>query len=361
MYKYFAWKEHGAWRGQKLLSYAQINSLKETLGYDVEMFSTMQNYNKDGQVIDCPIFMDFDGKKAFEDVSYANYILQSNFNLSPWAFFSGKKGYHLVLPYKVVSPFCHYIVRHFVLGISDSLKSLDTKVYRFRSMFRLNNTRHSSGLFKIPISADELFHMKHEDIKDLAQSPRLDYKLHEIDLIKLEESSVFEEAMTRAHNEGVPEFNGVDASKYDSKIEEEITPCVRKLLASSPLPGDRNMTAFILARFLKRYGLDLNSALSIMYQNPNFREHSKEVERVFISTFNSKRTAYVGCKAGLGHELMRQNCNWMCHFNREERGNGMPTTSEEEARERDSLVLQGKPFAKTSTSKENRTCLHSAQ
>jgi hypothetical protein len=51
-------------------------------------------------------------------------------------------------------------------------KTMDSAVYNRTRLWRLTNSRHASGYYKIPLSYDELREMKIEKIKNMALNPR---------------------------------------------------------------------------------------------------------------------------------------------------------------------------------------------
>jgi len=104
------------------------------------------------------------------------------FDLDPdsvFIFFSGNKGFHVVLPFQVISeenPFrvdYHKIYRQFVEQLTDGYTYADTSIYNPMRVMRISNTKHSkSGLYKIPIDFNELKLVKPEGIRKLAEKQR---------------------------------------------------------------------------------------------------------------------------------------------------------------------------------------------
>ena len=94
-------------------------------------------------------------------------------------FFSGRKGFHVLVPTELLGPLVPSpelagLLKDLALEIADQAGvEVDTGVYDRTRLFRLPNTRHSgSGLFKVELGWDELGNMDATTIRDLASSPR---------------------------------------------------------------------------------------------------------------------------------------------------------------------------------------------
>jgi len=98
-------------------------------------------------------------------------------NLSCW--FSGKKGFHVLLPVTGLAGAepghdFHKIVRAFVARIGqESGANPDLAIYDKLRLFRAPNTRHpATGLFKVSIRAEELLRISADGVRAFAASPR---------------------------------------------------------------------------------------------------------------------------------------------------------------------------------------------
>ncbi len=104
--------------------------------------------------------------------------LRDDFDIDPKnlrTYFSGAKGFHIEIPGKLFggftpSPKLHEEFRALAKLISENV---DLAIYDKVRLWRLKNTINSkSGLYKIPLTADELFNRTIEQIKELAKEPR---------------------------------------------------------------------------------------------------------------------------------------------------------------------------------------------
>jgi hypothetical protein len=103
-------------------------------------------------------------------------------------FFSGAKGFHIVVAPEVFrafsSPYTLGLYKKMAQKTREAgVRFLDESVYSRKRPFRLSNTRHRrSGLFKIPLCYEELRDLSMEGILQLAAGPRPDDTLarHEV-------------------------------------------------------------------------------------------------------------------------------------------------------------------------------------
>lgn len=317
--RYLAWKEMGHWQGHKLLTVAQINSVLQHLDWKHEVFATIQQYDEHEEIVSCPIYADFDHKsqsleKTKAEVQAFVFRLMGELNVVPEIYFSGNKGFHVVIPYPIASPHCHYLVRHVVQHFGQDLSSLDKSVYRPRAMFRLPGSPASTpGRFKTRLSRDELFTLSVEEIVALStrRTPRL---VDETDVSKISESLIGEllqEASTK-----LPTFRDV---KAEAALTPVMTPCLRHFLQKGVAEGQRNKALFILAKFFKQSGLDMETAMTILLKKNHIRQWDEsgeaKVGSVLRSVYRSHRETRLGCKKGSDAELMQSYCSPMCPFN----------------------------------------------
>jgi KaiC/GvpD/RAD55 family RecA-like ATPase len=97
--------------------------------------------------------------------------------------FSGNKGFHISIPFAAVcehpKPTGNFYKSYkgMIHDITDGWGFLDTSIYEIRRVIRMTNTKHSgSGLYKIPLSFQELQSLGIDEIKELAKQPRKDFE-----------------------------------------------------------------------------------------------------------------------------------------------------------------------------------------
>lgn len=106
-------------------------------------------------------------------------------------FFSGNKGFHIMLPAylfeeftpaqnlplihkRLVKKLCESVIeKHQKLIVQSGPPVIDDTIYKTTGLIRMNNTVNSkSGLYKIELSCDELFHLDVGEIKKMAHQQR---------------------------------------------------------------------------------------------------------------------------------------------------------------------------------------------
>lgn len=131
-----------------------------------------------------PLYFDFDGELAKEDLLVVIKFLidQKCPKDSVHIFYSGSKGFHLEIPWEALgikSENRLNEVYKYVVGLIDRevhTSTIDIAIYDAVRLWRLPNSINSkSGLFKIPLTLDEL-DLPLEQIKQLAKTPRKDFQ-----------------------------------------------------------------------------------------------------------------------------------------------------------------------------------------
>lgn len=169
-------------------------------------------------------------------------------------YFSGQKGFHLVLhPELFITggfPGSADLPRHiknWVTVLTEGVSNIDYGIYAGNKIVRLPHSKHNAtGLYKIPLSADELINLPIEDIKKLAIEPRLDFK--------------FESNISELY--AIQGFKDLTQKKPETKVE-----ALEKsdgTLFSPAYQGERNNKYFKQAIRLMACGLGFNEALQII-------------------------------------------------------------------------------------------------
>lgn len=193
-------------------------------------------------------------------------------------FFSGFKGFHVIVHTKnrfvpsEVSIICYNIAKEAGVPIGPD-GVFDTSVYNITRIFRLPHTRHQkTGLYKIPITMDELNEMKLEKIKELAVEPR--YESFEIDPVDAEEMRKKYKAIQKEKPQlsSVPgsamHENGDPSEAYaelGGPVDFSMCPpghrrCIYALEQGDIGPGQRHEAIMRLAAFYKAQGFSREHA-----------------------------------------------------------------------------------------------------
>lgn len=254
--------------------------------------------------------------------------------------FSGMKGFSVTVDYKVFNAeSSHYlpliwksIVKEFIAKYK--LKTVDTRIYERRRLWRLLNSRHQkSGLYKIPLTLAELENLTIEKIKALARKPReLSAAKRNIQPIPKAEKLYLE------HKKKIEDWINEHKQKFektDLKITIEDPPCVKKRLEIGAKIGTRNIYAFQVAVYYAHKGLSREEILKICNR---FMAKSEEplseieVERLVDSAIKgveAKRYS-VGCSSEAFADLCdKANCPFFSQQSNLWSGIGDPISYEE--------------------------------
>jgi len=112
---------------------------------------------------------------AYNKCKYCIQLLEVDYSYKvEYLFFSGKKGFHILLPSECFGIFepSENLPQIFKNIMKDIYEECDLSIYDINRLFRLNNTKHSgSNLFKIAITLNE-FNQGMEHILILAKAIR---------------------------------------------------------------------------------------------------------------------------------------------------------------------------------------------
>ena len=315
-FKYFAWRDRrGYMCGQKLVPMQALASMRRTLT-DHEVFASVQTYDEAGLPLYCPLYADLDGnaKQALFDAQYIVYLLGEMTNVVPDIYYSGNRGYHIIVPFKVDGPHCHLVAGHFFKYLANDIPTLDRRVYTERRLLRLPNSVASRpGYFKVQISRDELMGCTPEQITELGRAPRP--VLNECDTSKLNQEFM---DVIAAGNQAIPRWAGQDVVEYATTLGEELTPCMVRMLNREPDKGERNQTVCLIARLFKKSGLTEQEVLENLLSRPHstsFEQEEHGVSNAVRGIYRSRRPAVLGCKMGNDAALMKRFCDPLCWFN----------------------------------------------
>lgn len=275
-----------------------------------EIFETIQTYDLNGRIIHCPLYADFDGPTALDDCRKVITAIQDDYDVNPRVWFSGSKGFHLIVPVEISHEKGHKVAQEFFARFKE-LRSLDQQVYTGRRNWRLDGSvHHKTGLFKIGIGTEELFYLTIEDIREYAKEPLESAPIEYFD--DADHDDLFNDielAIKRVDN------RAHTTSDYESNDSwtNNLTPCIERLLDDPLTEGERNTTATLLARFFNSYDATLDEALDEVLSRPHWREYQKELEKVFKCVFRAP--SRFGCR---NVELLERHCDRWCHFSKME-------------------------------------------
>jgi hypothetical protein len=217
------------------------------------------------------------------------------------AYFSGS-GYHLILSGKLFNfnpgndlPF---IVKQ---TMKKLMPEIDSSIYMRTGIYRLQHTpNQKTGLFKIPLTVEEVMNKDPEEIMELAKTPRLDFKYHNLEANGELENKVITE---------VPDITVFNKISEPNKI----IPCVQSMLNQGAREGSRHITAMRIVSHFKRHGIPSHYAkVCMLHWNNQSMPKNKIIEMV-ENVYN--RNYKYGCQ----DTIMMNHCKTQCiHFNRKD-------------------------------------------
>jgi hypothetical protein len=196
------------------------------------------------------------------------------------AYFSGAKGFHLLVDTRVfgrVAPAAdlHRVFTHLRLAVLRELPDrarllFDLAIGDAVRLLRLPNTRHAaSGLFKVPLTPDELLHLGGREIAALARAPRPLTRITAAGLEPLEEVGPvpalvehFQRARRRLRHARGP--HPYRMGPPPERAEEALCAARLAMWRGDLAPGTRNNAAIRLASAFRVAGFTQAETLDLL-------------------------------------------------------------------------------------------------
>lgn len=255
---------------------------EETLNkYDfTDTYSTIYSYdnkNQDLANVIAPLYIDLDINdlekdydKLRKDVLLLIRKLKTVFHLQDdniQIFFSGSKGYHLIIPYQVfgIQPSRDLNDKYKLIATElksyTITKSIDTRIYDSKRLFREPNTINTkTGLYKVYMTLDQVRNYTYEELIQRASSKQ------DIGEVNIEYNIKSDEAFNRMINELKERQKKTINHKVARQMlqNKELLPCVKYILQNGAQKGGRNNTAMALASALFQRNEDKEYVEEIM-------------------------------------------------------------------------------------------------
>lgn len=306
---------------------------------NTDVYYTIYTYygeDKDKCPILAPLYLDFDDDdveghylEERSDVYRAVQLLSKWFKVPVEQirlYFSGSKGFHVIIPHEVFgwapSVDLNTKLKCVMTQIQKELGTgrIDGRIYDRKRLFRIpNSINGKSGLYKIPLTLDELMKISsYEELKQIASKPKL--AMFPVPVYSKESQEAFEEWI-QAHQEQK------HARRHTGTIKipeggRQLLPCVEAILRDGVGEGSRNNTAVAVASSILQSGKTLEETEDILYEwnernDPPLEGH--ELHAVLMSAyrmFESER--FYGCSTFKDLSLC---LGGDCILNRSERDN----------------------------------------
>ena len=298
--------------------FIESKELKNNLNkYDGDIYSTIYKYDSTDQNTAnyiAPLYLDLDIDdievnflKVKQDLLLVMRRLKTVFNLSDKdieLYFSGSKGFHILVSHSIFGFEPSRDINKQYKKVAIDLKtytvnkSVDTKIYDNKRLFRVPNTiNHKTGLYKVPISYDKIKEMNSfEELRKYASSkkpmmPRI-YKFNP------KARLAFDEMIERIDSEEKAKVNTKLAKEFIQR--KELLPCVQYILNHGAAKGNRNNSTVALANSLFQVGKEYGEVLEIIsYWNATKNEDpldDSEIRTTVQSAYNNAQAnRYYGC------------------------------------------------------------------
>lgn len=298
--------------------FIESKELKNNLNkYDGDIYSTIYKYDSTDQNTAnyiAPLYLDLDIDdievnflKVKQDLLLVMRRLKTVFNLSDKdieLYFSGSKGFHILVSHNIFGFEPSRDINKQYKKVAIDLKtytvnkSVDTKIYDNKRLFRVPNTiNHKTGLYKVPISYDKIKEMNSfEELRKYASSkkpmmPRI-YKFNP------KARLAFDEMIERIDSEEKAKVNTKLAKEFIQR--KELLPCVQYILNHGAAKGNRNNSTVALANSLFQVGKEYGEVLEIIsYWNATKNEDpldDSEIRTTVQSAYNNAQAnRYYGC------------------------------------------------------------------
>jgi hypothetical protein len=304
---------------------------EETLKkYDfTDTYSTVYSYdnkNQDLANIVAPLYIDLDINdlekdydKLRKDVLLLIRKLRTVFHLQEdniQIFFSGSKGYHIIIPYEVfgIEPSKDLNDRYKLIVTElksyTITKSIDTRIYDSKRLFREPNTINTkTGLYKVYMTIDQVRDFSYDDLIDRARTPQA----------TVEPNKEYNPKADEALNAMVNELKERQKKTINHKVarqmlqNKELLPCVKYILQNGAQKGGRNNTAMALASALFQRNEDRAYVEQIMdtWNRTKLDEPlpERELELTVRSAFNNVNDGRrYGCGAFIDMGICVKGC-----------------------------------------------------
>ncbi len=211
-------------------------------------------------------------------------------------YFSGS-GYHIIIPNSVfnfqASEQLPFTVKETMMKL---FPEIDSMVYIRTGLYRVAHTiNQKTGLYKVPLTYQEIMNSTWQKIHDLAKTPRYEFPYTElIGDGELEEHIVESSPIARPMGK-VSEPN-------------KVATCIQRMYTLGPQQGNRHKTLLRMVSHFRRNGVPSSATKAAMMQwNDNSLNENEVLSQVEYS-YNK------GYQYGCQDEMMKEHCSPKCQY-----------------------------------------------
>ena len=286
--------------------------------FESDTYCTIYKY--DNENIDscnfiAPLYLDLDidnieedYNKLMRDLKILIHKLVTEFHVEQndiQIYFSGSKGFHLIISENIFGFEPGRTLNKDLKKVAVYLKAytltkcIDTKIYDYKRLFRINNTINSkTGLYKVRVLYDDLINMSYDELIEYASKPK-DIESDDY-LYNDKASESFINLIEKLNKRDREKINIQVAKEYIRK--KELLPCVKYILQNGSPNGQRNNSTIALANSLFQVGYNQDEVIEIITTwNETKNEEplpDREIRATIKSAYNnSKQNIYYGCSS----------------------------------------------------------------
>lgn len=294
-----------------------------------DTYSTVYEYDNEEQDkanYIAPLYIDLDAdhlekdyEKLRRDVLLLIRKLKTMFSLNDnniQVFFSGSKGFHIIIPYEVFGfEYSKDINNKYKLLATELksytiTKSVDTRIYDNKRLFREPNSINSkTGYYKVQIDLSNLRTMSYDDLIEYASTAK--------PLLLIDNK--YNDKARQAFDEFIDKAKEIQKRSINHNVartmlaNKELLPCVKYILANGAVKGGRNNTAMALASALYQRDMNEERVLGIMkeWNDTKLTEplSDREIENTTGSAYrNVKDGKRYGCGAFIDLGICVKGC-----------------------------------------------------
>ncbi|MEA2036378.1 MAG: hypothetical protein U9O94_02635 [Nanoarchaeota archaeon] len=302
-YRYYSVVDrNGYFRCNQLVSIEQVSTFVRTFGQDFEQFYTIQRYSIDGSLESCPIYIDIDSSDLYEAYNQTKETVEAirhlGIELPIHVWFSGSKGFHIILPYIIRGDRCFEYAREIVKEFTNDA---DMSVYTNRRMWRVHNTvNRKSGMYKIYLG--DLSNLTFDKIIEMAKVNEdvlpIELKAYSCEVLKDLLSSIV-----------LPALNMSSNSDY------YVTPCIKKLLKESHTEkGNRHQIAYVICRHFYLMDYTKQEAEKHIRELPMYNKYAEKQFKTILKSVYTHGAKGISCK-GMD-DFLTDYCGKFCPFDK---------------------------------------------
>lgn len=286
--------------------------------FESDTYCTIYKY--DNENIDscnfiAPLYLDLDidnieedYNKLIRDLKILIHKLVTEFHVEQndiQIYFSGSKGFHLIISENIFGFEPGRTLNKDLKKVAVYLKAytltkcIDTKIYDYKRLFRINNTINSkTGLYKVRVLYNDLINMSYNELIEYASKPK-DIESDDY-LYNDKASESFTNLIEKLNKRDREKINIQVAKEYIRK--KELLPCVKYILQNGSPNGQRNNSTIALANSLFQVGYNQDEVIEIITTwNETKNEEplpDREIRATIKSAYNnSKQNIYYGCSS----------------------------------------------------------------